>query len=387
MTDLAGSGSVLDLLTLGDLLDQQGRLKAIGGRGGLAELVEVVASSVNVTHHAKIVHEHAMRRRLIKLSAVISHRAYERAATDDLLHELERNLLSITSSSRITRTWCSSSDLAQATVEYVDHASKRGTELVGIPTGFRILDDLLGGWQRSDEIILAARPSMGKTALALGSAVAAAERGFKVGVVSLEMSRQQLGQRIHGMKGNLDIHALRTGRLTSDGWWQFAHIAEQVSALPLWVDDSPVVTVDQLCTKAKLLQARQGLDLLIVDYLQLLHMPTRDNHQLAVAHTSRRLKLLAKELDIPVIVLSQLSRECERRDNKRPMLADLRDSGAIEQDADIVLFLYRHEVYESDTDEKGVAEVLVRKHRNGPIGDRRLKFVDRFARFEDPPSD
>ncbi len=382
MTDLITSGSILDVLTVGDLLEQQGHLIGIGGRGALAEFLTIVASPANVVQHAQIVHNHAVRRKLIKLAATVSQHAYERAEPDEILHELEQGLSTLTSD-RNARTWCPASELAQETVEYVDQASKRGAELIGIPTGFRKLNELFGGWQRSDLIILAARPSMGKTSLALGAAIAAAEHGFKVGIVSLEMSRQQLGQRIHGMKGNLDVHALRTGRLFHEGWWQLAHVAEQVGKLPLWVDDSPLVTVEQLCAKAKLLQARQGLDLLIVDYLQLLHMPSREGHQLAVAHASRRLKLLAKELDIPVIVLSQLSRECERREKKQPVLADLRDSGAIEQDADVVMFIYRHEVYVPDTDEKGVAELLVRKHRNGPIGDRRLKFVDRYARFED----
>ncbi|MGC3975639.1 MAG: replicative DNA helicase [Nitrospira sp.] len=382
MTELVRRGEPIDMLTVGEALERRQELQTIGGRAALAELLTVTASASNITHHCRIVRDHAVRRRLIKVGFTLLQRAYEHASTDDLLQELERGLSAV-SPNPDARSWCSSSTMAEETVEYVDRASKRTTEITGVPTGFQTLNELLGGWQRSDLIILAARPSMGKTALALGAALAAAERGHKVGVVSLEMSRRQLGQRIHGMKGDLDIHALRTGRITSDGWRQLAHVAEQVGALTLWVDDSSVMTVDQLCSKAKLLQARHGLDLLIVDYLQLMHMPTKENHQLAVAHASRRLKLLAKELDIPVIALSQLSRDCERRDNKRPMLADLRDSGAIEQDADVVLFLYRHEVYDHETEDKGVAEVLVRKHRNGPIGDRRLRFVERYARFED----
>ncbi|MDH4304817.1 MAG: replicative DNA helicase [Nitrospira sp.] len=381
MGELAKREEYVDLITLGDRLEENGHLKAIGGRSNLAELLTMVASGVNVGHHCRIVRDHASRRRLLKTALLLEKGAYEHAPLEALLHDLEMGLSSVTAG-RESHSWCSASTLAEETVEHVDRASKRATDITGIPTGFHQLNELLGGWQRSDLIILAARPSMGKTALALGAALAAAENGFKIGVISLEMSRHQLGQRLHGMKGNLDIHALRTGRISPDGWWQLAHVAQQVGALPLWIDDSSLMTVEQLCSKAKLLQARHGLDLLIVDYLQLLHMPARENHQLAVAHASRRLKLLAKELDIPVIVLSQLSRECERRENKRPMLADLRDSGAIEQDADVVLFLYRHEVYDRDTDEKGVAEVLIRKHRNGPIGDRRLRFVDPFARFE-----
>jgi replicative DNA helicase len=268
-------------------------------------------------------------------------------------------------------------------VEYVDQVSKRSTALVGIPTGYQSLNSLLGGWQRSDLIIVAARPSMGKTSFALGSALAAAKEGYRVGVISIEMSRRQVGLRLHGMGAPIDIHALKTGSLSQQGWTLLAATAQQFESLPFWIDDSSVLTVEHIAAKARQLQARSGLDLLVVDYLQLLQLHDAETHQQGIADASRKLKLLAKELDIPVLVLSQLSRECERRPDKRPMLSDLRDSGAIEQDADVVLFLYRQEVYTPDTEEKGFAEVLIRKHRNGPIGDRRLRFVDRFARFED----
>jgi replicative DNA helicase len=382
MLELAAANTTIDLLTVGDALDRNGHLHGIGGRGSLAESLTTIASASNIVHHSRIVRDHAIRRRLIKLSASIAQRSYENAPTDDLLREAERGVSEITFS-RDQRTWCSAADLTKETVTYVDRVAKRGSTPVGIPTGFHALDTLLGGWQRSDLIIMAARPSMGKTSLALGTALAAAEQGFRVGIVSIEMSQLQLGQRLHGMKGSIDIHALRTGALNQDGWWVLAHTAQQFESLPLWVDDASVLTVDQLAARARQLQIRSGLDLLIVDYLQLLQFSKAENRQQAVADASRRLKLLAKELSIPVLALSQLSRACEQRDNRRPMLADLRDSGALEQDADVVLFLYREEVYTPDTQEKGVAEVLIRKHRNGPIGDRRLKFVDRFARFED----
>jgi replicative DNA helicase len=185
------------------------------------------------------------------------------------------------------------------------------------------------------------------------------------------------------MGAPIDVHALKTGSLSAQGWTLLAATAQQFEALPLWIDDSSVLTVEQIAAKARHLQARSGLDLLVVDYLQLLPLHDAETRQQGIADASRKLKLLAKELDIPVLVLSQLSRACENRPDKRPMLSDLRDSGAIEQDADVVLFLYREEVYTRETEERGVAEVLIRKHRNGPIGDRRLKFVDRFARFEE----
>lgn len=382
MAELAGSSDAVDLLTVGNRLDEKGDLSTIGGRASLAELLTAVASSSNIGQHCRIVRDHAIRRRLIKLTAEISRRAYDNDAADDLLQDAER-MLGEAASGRDGRTWCPMADLARETVEYVDHASKRGEALIGIPTGYQALNTILGGWQRSDLVIIAARPSMGKTAFALGSAVAAAKHGARVGLLSLEMSRKQLGIRLHGMEAPLDVHALRTGRLPHEGWWLLANTASQLEPLSLWIDDSSMLTVEHLTAKARQLHTKHGLDLLVVDYLQLLQISGAETRQQGIADASRRLKLLAKELDIPVLALSQLSRACEQRPDKRPMLADLRDSGAIEQDADVVLFLYRHEVYDHDTDEKGVAEVLIRKHRNGPIGDRRLRFVDRYARFED----
>lgn len=383
MVELAGKDDGLDLLTIGDLLERNGDLKHVGGRASLAELLTTIGSASNVSHHARIVRDHAVRRRLISFSEKISHRAYGKDSAADLLEDAQRELHQF-ASSRDERSWCSADQLARETVTYVDQVSKRTTELVGIPTGYRCMDKQFGGYQRSDLIIIAARTSMGKTAYALGSALAAAKEGYRVGIFSIEMSRLQVGLRLHGMGAPIDVHALKTGSLTSQGWTLFAQITQQIGSLPLWVDDTSVLTVEQIAAKARQLQAKSGLDLLLVDYLQLLQLHHTETRQQDVADASRKLKLLAKELDIPVIVLSQLSRDCEKRPgNHRPMLADLRDSGSIEQDADMVLFIYREEIYTPDTEEKGVAEILVRKHRNGPIGDRRLRFVDRFARFED----
>jgi replicative DNA helicase len=382
MVDLAGRGEGLDLLTIGNVLESNGHMKEIGGRGTLAEWLTTVASSANVAHHARIVRDHAIRRRLITFTSGISQRAYGKESAAELLQDAQRDLHQL-ASSREERSWCPLADLACETVQYVDQVAKRSTALVGIPTGYPSLDSLLAGWQRSDLIIVAARPSMGKTAFALGSALAAAKEGYHVGVLSIEMSCRQVGLRLHGMGAPIDVHALKTGSLTPEGWSLLAATSQQFESLPFWIDDSSVLTVEHIAAKARQLQARNGLDLLVVDYLQLLQLHDAENRQQGIADASRQLKLLAKELDIPVLVLSQLSRACELRNNRRPMLSDLRDSGAIEQDADVVLFLYREEVYTPDTEEKGVAEVLIRKHRNGPIGDRRLRFVDRFARFED----
>lgn len=336
MGDLAKRGEDIDLITLGHALETNGALSNIGGRGTLAELLTVVATSANVAHHCRIIRNHAIRRRLIALAYEINQRAYSKDALEPLLREAERALFQAGSSDR---SWCSLAELANETADYVDRVSKQKDHLIGIPTGFAAIDTLLGGWQRSDLVVIAARTSMGKTSFVLGSALAAAQAGCHVGVLSLEMSRLQIGLRLHGMGAPIDVHALKTGTLSSEGWRCFANTAQQFAQLPFWVDDSSVLTVDQLSAKARRLKATKGLDLLVVDYLQLLSLSKAETRQQGIADASRRLKLLAKELDIPVLALSQLSRESERRDDKRPVLSDLRDSGAIEQDADVVLFL------------------------------------------------
>jgi replicative DNA helicase len=382
MTELAGRSEVVDLLTVSNLLERNGDMEKIGGRGALAEWLSTVGSSANIGHHSRLVRDHAIQRRLIKLTAEISRRAYEKDSAEALLQDAERELFQI-ASGRDARSWYSLAAIARETVDYIDRVSKRSDALIGIPTGYAACDSLLGGYQRSDLIVVAARPGIGKTALALGSSLAAAKKGYRVGIFSLEMSRRQLGLRLHGMGAPIDVHALKTGSLSPQGWSLLATTARQFESLPFWIDDSPVLTVEQAAAKARHLKTINGLDLLVVDYLQLLQLSDAENRQQGIAEASRKLKLLAKELDIPVLVLSQLSRACEQRSDHRPILADLRDSGAIEQDADVVLFLYREEHYTPDTEEKGVAEILIRKHRNGPIGDRRLKFVDPFTRFED----
>jgi len=382
MAELAGRSEIVDLLTIGDLLERKGHMEHIGGRGALAELLTTIASASNISYHARIVRDHAIRRRLIRFTAEISERAYGKDSAAELLQDAQRDLHQL-ASSRDERSWCPFDELVRETVAYVDQVSKRSTALVGIPTGYRSLDSLFGGWQRSDIIIIAARTSMGKTSLALRSALTAAKEGFRVAVLSLEMPRRQVCLRWIAMAASIDLHALMTGSLSRQEWSHFAAMEKELGSLPLWTDDSSVLTVEHIAAKARQLQAKNGLDLLVVDYLQLFDLHDPETRQQGVADASRKLKLLAKELDIPVLVLSQLSRACDNRPDRRPILSDLRDSGSIEQDADVVLFLYRQEVYTPDTEEKGIAEVLIRKHRNGPIGDRRLRFMDRFTRFED----
>lgn len=372
----------IDLVTVGDRLKEKGELSEVGGHGGLAEILASVASSSNIAYHCGIVLDNFLRRESIKIFSAGLRRAYDSASVGDLISDAQHALGEL-ASGRDRRTWCPMATVAREALDHVDEASKGGAMVLGLSTGYKAIDSIIGGLQPSDLNIWAGRPSMGKTSIVLGAALNAAKNGAHVGIISLEMSRIQLGLRLLAMGAPLDVHALRTGRIAQEGWWLIANTASQLESLPIWIDDSSSLTIEQVMAKARLLHTKHRLDLLVLDYLQLLQVRSAETRQQGIADAARNLKLLAKELNIPVLVLSQLSRDCEKREDKRPMLADLRDSGAIEQDADVVLFLYRHEVYDWDTEEKGVAEVLIRKHRNGPIGDIRLKFIDRFARFED----
>lgn len=253
MTDLAENGEGLDLLTIGALLERKGELDMIGGHGTLAEFLTTIASSSNIAHHARIVRDHAIRRRLIRFSADLSQRAYSKDSAAELLQDAQRDLHQF-ASSRDERSWSPMVDIARETVEYVDQVSRRSTALVGIPTGYPSLDSLLAGWRRSDLIIVAARPSMGKTSFALGSALAAAKEGYRVGVLSIEMSRRQVGLRLHGMGAPIDVHALKTGSLSPQGWTLLAATAQQFESLPFWIDDSSVLTVEHIAAKARQLK-------------------------------------------------------------------------------------------------------------------------------------
>jgi replicative DNA helicase len=268
-------------------------------------------------------------------------------------------------------------------LERVNALEQRGELVTGVPTGFKALDLLTAGWQETDLIVIAGRPSMGKTALALACTRAASRAGRSVGYISLEMSAEQLVARLVGAESGIDVHAMRTGRLPHDGWKKLALGTHALEAAPIWVDASPLRTVAHLRAKARRLKANQGLGLLVIDYLQLLEGHDGDSRQEIVAGMSRALKLLAKELEVPILLLSQLNRKCEERPDKRPLPSDLRESGAIEQDADVVGFLYREEVYDPLPENQGMAEFAIRKHRNGPIGLVRMGFTEHLAAFID----
>ncbi len=384
MLELSEIGEVIDHITLTERLKARGELEAVGGAAYLAELVQAVPSAANIRYHCKIVRDKALLRGLISMSTDVIARGYEGLAPiDELLEFAEQAVFSL-AQGKLGRSFTPINQIIKESLELVDRLSKRKERVTGVPTGFYDLDELTAGLQASDLVVIAGRPSMGKTSLALGIAQhAAIHAGAVVGIFSLEMSKPQLVLRMLSSEARVDSHALRTGRLQKEDWWRLAEAAGRLEQAPIFIDDTGALTVQQMRGKARRLKAERGLDLLIVDYLQLMQgRSDAESRQQEISDISRSLKGLAKELNIPVVALSQLSRNVENRKPPIPMLADLRESGAIEQDADVVIFIYREEVYDPNSEKKGIADILVRKHRNGPIGDKQLFFHDKFAKFE-----
>ncbi|RMH06711.1 MAG: replicative DNA helicase [Nitrospirae bacterium] len=385
MLELSERGEVVDQITLTDYLKSKGQLDSVGGAAYLAELVQAVPSAANIRYHCKIIREKALLRGLIRTATEVVSRGYEeRGETDALLEFAEREIFKL-AQGRLDRSFVPVTQVIKESLELVDRLYSRKEKITGVPTGFAGLDELTAGLQPSDLIIIAGRPSMGKTSLALGIAEHAAIRANRtVGIFSMEMSKAQLVLRMLSSQAHLDSHALRTGQLTERDWRYLCDAADRLERAPIFIDDSGNLTVQQMRGKARRLKAEHGLDLLIIDYLQLMQgRGDAESRQQEISDISRALKALAKELDIPVVALSQLSRAVENRKPPIPVLADLRESGAIEQDADVVMFIYRDEVYNPDTEEKGIADILIRKHRNGPTGERQLYFHERYAKFAD----
>ena len=386
----------VDTITLSEELRRRGHLELVGGVPYLAELTMKVTSGANVEYHAKIVLEKALMRGLITTSATLASRAYN--PTEDafeLLDDAERSIFSI-SEKRMRRSFASMHKAVHDTIEMLESIHGRHGGVTGVPTGFRDLDTLTGGLQDSDLIIVAGRPSTGKTAFALSVARNAAlhsERPTAVGLFSLEMATRQLVMRLLCAEAKVDAHLVRTGRLPEEDWKRLSIAAGRLTNANIFIDDSASLGILELRAKARRLKAERNIGLLIVDYLQLMQGPAKaESREREISAISRSLKALAKELSIPVMALSQLSRAVESRSDRRPILSDLRESGAIEQDADVVAFVHRPEMYvdpnsEEGREVQGKAEILVGKQRNGPIGDIRLAFIHRYARFENlaPP--
>jgi len=383
MMGLSERNQPVDQITLTDYLRGTGELEQVGGASYIAELVQMVPSAANIRYHCQIVRDKSLLRGLVRTATEVVMRGYEGTTqTDELLEFAEREIFRL-AQGHLGRTFAPVRNILQESIEIVDRLYSRQEKITGVPSGFTKLDNLLAGLQPSDLIIVAGRPSMGKTSLALGMAeYAALHASAVVGIFSMEMSRAQLVLRMLSSQAHLDSHAVRTGQLKGADWERLTGAASQLQDAKIFIDDSGNLTVQQMRGKARRLKAEHGLDLLIVDYLQLMEgRSTSESRQQEISDISRALKGLAKELNIPVVALSQLSRAVENRKPPIPVLADLRESGAIEQDADVVMFIYREEVYDPETDDKGIAKILIRKHRNGPIGDILLQFHENYAKF------
>lgn len=385
---LVDAGTALDVVTVKAELEREGLLDEIGGPAYLAELLEGVPRSANVEHYARIVKEKDMLRELIRCTQGILASALEaRDTTDQLLDDAEKAIFQV-AEKRLRPGFLPISVTAEQSLHAIEELTRRRELITGVPTGFPVLDEMTAGLQRGDLVIVAARPSMGKTSLALNICThAALNQGRTVGVFSLEMSHQQLFFRMLCSEGHVDAHRLRTGRVDREEWQGIIKVFGRLSGAPVYIDDTPGIGVMEMRAKARRLKREKNLDLLIVDYLQLMRGRGRyESRQQEISDISRSLKELAKELDLPVVALSQLSRAPEQRGgDRRPQLSDLRESGALEQDADVVMFLYREELYKrDDPDLRGQAELIVGKQRNGPTGTVRLRFIRDYTRFVNP---
>lgn len=379
----------IDIITLSETLEAEEKLKEIGGSSYLAEIVNTTPSAGNIVYYAQIVRDKAILRRLIESSANISQLGYdEDSDISDTLDKAEQLLFSV-SQKFMKEKFVAVCDVLTEAFDRIDkiHKDKDKGAIRGVPSGFRDLDNLTAGFQDSDLLILAARPSMGKTSFALNLAEhAAIEEKIPVGIFSLEMSKEQLVDRLLASQAGVDSWKLRTGNLSDEDFPKIGYAMGVLSEAPLFIDDTPGANVMEIRAKARRLQMEHGLGMIIIDYLQLMEGKARSgdaNRVQEISEISRSLKGLARELKVPVIALSQLSRAVEHRPDKRPQLSDLRESGSIEQDADVVMFLYREEYYEPDTSKKGVTEVLIKKHRNGPTGGIELFFQPEQMRFRD----
>jgi replicative DNA helicase len=388
LEEMIDEGTAIDVVTLKTELENKGELGDCGGPAYLASLLEGVPRSANVEHYARIVKEKAILRELIQASQQILVSAMQaEGSTDDLLDDAEKAIFQV-AENRLGSGFVPLSISADQSLAYIAELTERQELVTGVASGFPQLDEMTAGLQPAELVILAARPSMGKTALALNiCSHAAMRRGKTIGIFSLETSHQQLFIRLLCAEGQIDAHRLRTGRVKKDQWQDIIKVYDTLSQAPIFIDDTPGMGVIEMRAKARRLKHEHGLDLLVVDYLQLMRgRGSYDSRQQEISDISRSLKELAKEIDAPVLALSQLSRAPEQRGgNHRPQLSDLRESGAIEQDADMVLFLFREEIYKKDDPTvEGKAELIIGKQRNGPIGTVHLNFIRQFTRFVNP---
>ena len=375
----------IDVVTLTDELEKAKKLKNVGGASYITTLVNSVPTAAHITTYATIVHQKATLRRLISTASQIAEFGFDETSDLETILDKAESALFAVSQKYIKQYFTPIKDILEESFERIDQLHKEKGVLRGVPTGFRDLDNLLAGLQPSDLIILAARPSIGKSSLALNIADhVACEQKLPVGIFSLEMSKEQIIDRLLCLRGAVDSWKLRTGNLEDDDFGKLNYAMGVLSESAIYIDDSPIANAMEIRTKARRLQVEHNLGLIIIDYLQLMSgMGNRssDNRVQEVSEISRSLKALARELKVPVLAISQLSRAVEHRPDKRPMLADLRESGSIEQDSDVVMFIYRDDYYDKDSERKNIAEILIRKHRNGPTGDIELYFKPEFMKF------
>jgi replicative DNA helicase len=384
--ELSDRNEPCDLITLTNILKNKNQLDAVGGMAYLASLVDSVPSAANVAHYAKIVKEKSILRGLIGTATEILRKSYDSGAEiDRVLDEAEHAIFEI-SENKIKPAFFLVKDIIKDSFKTIERLYEKKALITGVPTGFEKIDDLTSGLQKSDLIIIAGRPSMGKTAFALSIAShAAVEMGLPVAIFSLEMAKEQLAMRMLASEAKVDSQRLRRGLLGETDWPKLTIAAGRISDAPIFIDDTPAIMVLEMKAKARRLKAESGLELIILDYLQLMRSGSyRESREQEISEISRSLKALAKELNVPVIALSQLNRKVEDRTNRRPQMADLRESGAIEQDADLIAFIYRDEVYNKSEDnpEKGMAEIIIGKQRNGPVGMVKLAFLEKYTTFE-----
>lgn len=383
MEHLHRENKEIDVITLPDELKRMKKLDDVGGLEYVLNLPNLVGSAANIEYYANIVAEKALARNLISTCTELTTKAYDgQKETEALLDDAERRILQL-SDTKNRGDFASVGAVVEVTLDKITKLYENKAGLTGLPTGFRDLDRMTSGLQPSDLILVAARPSMGKTAFTLNIAQNVGVRQHKtVAFFSLEMSQEQLVQRLLCQIAHIDSQKLRTGQLNSDEeWTRLTDACDKLYESPIYIDDTPGISVAEMRSKARRLKSEHGLDLIIVDYLQLMQGRNAESRQQEISEISRSLKALARELKVPLIALSQLSRSVESRQDKRPMLSDLRESGALEQDADIVSFLYREDYYDKETENQHITEVILAKHRNGPVGSVKLYFKNEFTLF------
>ncbi len=375
----------LDFITLTEELRHQERLNEIGGEAYVIGLINAVPTSVNAQHYGRLVEAASLRRKMIGAASTIANLAYDEAEDINVVIDRAEQALFSISEERTTRDLVPIKQIAREYLERIEQLQQRGDDIIGVPTGFTDLDRLLGGLNKSDLVIIAARPGMGKTSLQNAIALTAAlKHGKRIAIFNLEMSGEQLLQRMIAAETRIDSQRLRRGQLADSEWPIFYEAVGRLSESRIFIDDTPSVSPNQLRTKCRRLYAEHGLDLVMIDYLQLMQAEyTTNNRVQEISEISRGLKMLARELDVPVVAAAQLSRAVEQRQDKRPLLSDLRDSGSIEQDSDIVMFIYRDEYYNPEgTERPNIAEINIAKHRNGPTGTIDLFWHSKLATFK-----